>query len=114
MTGTLASPATLLPARYDVLGHLRMIARTTPLSTAVRRYLAPQLHPPEPDHPWQGRRFSAGWGTRSELEFHPVRPELVAEFQADTAIDEGRYRHPVRFLRLREDLAVQQVPPFGT
>jgi len=42
-----------------------------------------------------------------------VRPDLVAEFQADTAIDEGRYCHPVRFLRLRDDLAVQQVPPFG-
>ncbi|MFF1723705.1 hypothetical protein [Streptomyces sviceus] len=41
-------------------------------------------------------------------------PELVAEFQADTAVDEGRYRQPVRFLRLREDLAVRQVPPFGT
>ncbi|MFI6663148.1 hypothetical protein ACIBL8_47630 [Streptomyces sp. NPDC050523] len=42
-----------------------------------------------------------------------MRPELVAEFQADTAIHEGRYRHPVGFLRLRDDLAVQQVPPFG-
>ncbi len=34
VTGTLDSQATLLLARYDVLGHRRMIARTTPLSTA--------------------------------------------------------------------------------
>ncbi|MET7695790.1 hypothetical protein ABZT06_49400 [Streptomyces sp. NPDC005483] len=53
-------------------------------------------------------------GTRSELEYHLVRPELVAEFLADTAVDEGVYRHPVRFLRLRDDLTLQQVPPFGT
>ncbi|MET8945679.1 hypothetical protein ABZX30_19340 [Streptomyces sp. NPDC004542] len=32
----------------------------------------------------------------------------------DTATDEGVYRHPVRFLRLRDDLTVQQVPSFGT
>jgi hypothetical protein len=62
--------------------------------------------------PLQGRRFSAGWGTRGELEYHPVRPDLVAEFQADTALDEKRYRHPVRFLRLREDLTPGDVAPF--
>ncbi|MFD8222143.1 hypothetical protein ACFV2U_53095 [Streptomyces sp. NPDC059697] len=67
-----------------------------------------------PDRPWHGRRFSAGWGTHGELEYHPVRPDLVAEFRADTAVDDARYRHPVRFLRLRDDLAVHQVPPFGT
>ncbi|MDX3230051.1 hypothetical protein [Streptomyces sp. ME19-01-6] len=41
-----------------------------------------------------------------------MRPDLVAEFQADTAIDAGLYRHPVRFLRLRDDLAPGQVLPF--
>ncbi|MDX2514571.1 MULTISPECIES: ATP-dependent DNA ligase [Streptomyces] len=113
VTGALASPATLLLARYDAVGTLRLIARTTPLTTAVRRDLARRLHPGGLDHPWHGRRFSAGWGTRGELDYHPVRPDLVAEFLADTAIDVGRYRHPVRFLRLRDDLAVQQVLPFG-
>ncbi|MFF4347216.1 hypothetical protein [Streptomyces sp. NPDC001530] len=113
VTGALASPATLLLARHDAVGNLRLIARTTPLLTAQRRNLAQRLHPADPDHPWHGRRFSASWGTRGELEYHPVRPDLVAEFQADTAVDEARYR-PVRFLRLRDDLAVQQVPPFGT
>ncbi|MEH0630464.1 hypothetical protein [Streptomyces stelliscabiei] len=38
--------------------------------------------------------------------------DLVAEFQADTAVDEGRYRHPVRSLRLGEDLTPGDVPPF--
>ncbi|WP_199844376.1 hypothetical protein [Streptomyces sp. RTd22] len=33
-------PATLLLARYDAAGNLRLIARSTPLPTAVRRELA--------------------------------------------------------------------------
>jgi hypothetical protein len=95
--------------RYDAVGTLRLIARTTPLPTAVRRDLARRLHPGGLDHLWHGRRFSAGWGTRGELEYHPVRPDLVAEFVADTAIDEGRYRHPVRFLRVRAENAPHQM-----
>ncbi|QMV12126.1 ATP-dependent DNA ligase [Streptomyces lincolnensis] len=111
ITGTLSSPATLLLARYDAVGDLRLLARTTPLSTAQRRDLARRLHAAGPDHPWHGRSFSAGWDA-GELEYRPVRPDLVAEFQADTAIDAGLYRHPVRFLRLRDDLAPGQVLPF--
>ncbi|MFI7405640.1 ATP-dependent DNA ligase [Streptomyces sp. NPDC049541] len=114
ITGAMASPATLLLARHDAAGRLRLIARTTPLPTVVRRELAQQLHPADPGHPWHGHRFSAGWGTRGELEYQPVRPDLVAEFSADTAVDEGRYRHPVRFLRLRGDLSAWQVPLLGT
>ncbi|MEU6578909.1 hypothetical protein [Streptomyces sp. NPDC046805] len=38
--------------------------------------------------------------------------DLVAEFVADTSIDAGRYRHPVRFVRLRDDLTPQQTPLF--
>lgn len=113
VTGASTSPSTLLLARYDVSGRLRMMARTTPLAAAVRRDLGARLRPAGPGHPWHGRRFSAGWGTRGELEFHPVHPEVVVEFLADTAVDDGRYRHPVRFLRVREDLTHAQLPLFG-
>ncbi|MFF4355101.1 hypothetical protein [Streptomyces sp. NPDC001530] len=37
----------------------------------------------------------------------------MVEFLADTAVDDGRYRHPVRFLRVREDLDMAAVPLFG-
>jgi hypothetical protein len=84
------------------------------LPTAVRHELAQRVHPADLDHPWHGRRFSAGWGTRGEPACDPVRPDLVAEFLADTAVDEGLYRHPGRFLPLREDLTAQQVPLFAT
>ncbi|MFE5406189.1 hypothetical protein ACFQ9Z_33480 [Streptomyces sp. NPDC056580] len=75
--------------------------------------MSQRLHPADPDHPWLGRRFSAGWGTHGELEYHHVRPDLVAEFLADSAVDEGVYRHPVRFRRLRDDLPAGQVQPFA-
>ncbi|WP_369252058.1 ATP-dependent DNA ligase [Streptomyces sp. R41] len=114
VTGSATSPGTLLLARYDASGHLRLIARTTPLATAVRRELGAQLPLGGPEHPWRGRRFSAGWGTRGELEYHPVHPEVVVEVLADTAVDDGRYRHPVQFLRVRDDLTPDQLPLFST
>jgi ATP-dependent DNA ligase len=112
VTGALSGPLTLLLARYDASGGLRLVARTAPLTTAARRELGSRLHAAGADHPWHGRRFSAGWGTRGELEYHPVRPELVVEFLADTAVDDGRYRHPVRYLRIRDEMEPTQLPPF--
>ncbi|MEE1831646.1 hypothetical protein [Streptomyces sp. SP17KL33] len=81
VTGTVTAPVALLPACCDPAGQLRLIARTTPLPTPVRRDLARHLHPSGPEHPWHGRRFSAGRGTRGELEYHPGRCDLVAESQ---------------------------------
>ncbi|MER6160341.1 hypothetical protein ABT147_33115 [Streptomyces sp. NPDC001868] len=114
VTGHLKNPLTLLLGRYDEAGVLRLVARTTPLNAAARRDLGRRLAPAGAEHSWHGRHFSAGWGTRGELEYRPVRPDLVVEFVADTAVDAGRYRHPVRFLRLRDDLTPQETPPFTT
>lgn len=84
------------------------MARTGLLPAAARREVGALLHRAD-DHPWHGIRFSAGWG-RGDLDFTPVRPELVAEFLADTAVDDGRWRHPVRYVRLRDDLGLEDVP----
>ncbi|MGW3312108.1 hypothetical protein ACWDG9_36625 [Streptomyces sp. NPDC001073] len=85
----LASPAALLQARYDAVGHLRLTARSALLATAARREFAERLYSADPDHLWHGRRFSAGWGTR-DLDCHPVRPDLVAEPGRMTCHLEGR------------------------
>lgn len=98
----LASPATLLLARHAAVGSLRLIARTTPCPPPNGATSRSDCIRPTPNHPWHGRRFSASWGICGELEYLPVRPDLVTEVQADTAIDEAGYRHPVRFLRLRD------------
>ncbi|MFD9069812.1 hypothetical protein [Streptomyces lasiicapitis] len=111
MTGALASPGTLLIGRYDADGRLQLIARTTPLPRAAARQLGAILHPAESGHPWEGVRFSGGWGSREPLVFRPVEPEVVVEFRADTAIDAGRCRHPVRHLRIRADLKPEDLHP---
>jgi ATP-dependent DNA ligase len=114
VTGPPRAPGTLLLGRYDVDGDLRLIARTTPIPPAGRRELGAVLAPVLPGHPWQGVRFSAGWRTRDALVWTPVAPEVVAEFRGDTAVDRGRYRHPVRYLRMRADLAPGDLPLLGS
>ncbi|MFE7045650.1 hypothetical protein ACFU9X_41490 [Streptomyces atratus] len=48
-------------------------------------------------------KFSSAWGSREVLDAVLVRPDLVAEISADTAIDRvGVYRHPLRYMRLRD------------
>ncbi|MFB8760568.1 ATP-dependent DNA ligase [Streptomyces nigra] len=113
VTGRVESPSSLLLGRYDDAGRLRFLARTTSLAPGARRELVGRLRAAGVEHPWHGRKFSAGWDSSDELEHQPVWPELVAEFQGDTAVDEGRYRHPVRFVRIRAEMHPMQVPKFG-
>lgn len=113
VTGPVSAPSTLLLGRWDTDGRLRFIARTTPLSPAARRELGALLYPGDEDHPWMGRRFSAGWGSREAIDHRPVVPDVVVEFAGDTAVDAGRYRHPVRYLRVRDDISPDQLPPPG-
>lgn len=109
VTGSPHAPSSLLLGRFDVKGRLRLVARSTPLSGQAAAELGAVLRPAGPDHPWWGREFSAGWGTKDLLVFQPVVPDLVAEVDTDTALDLGRHRHPVRYLRLRDDMAASDV-----
>lgn len=113
VTGPVSAPSTLLLGRWDADGRLRFIARTTPLSPAARRELGALLYPGDEAHPWMGRRFSAGWGSREAIDHRPVVPDVVVEFAGDTAVDAGRYRHSVRYLRVRDDIHPDQLPPPG-
>lgn len=105
VTGTAQAPRGLLLGRLDATGRLRLGARSTPLSRTAAIELGAVLRPAGAEHPWWGREFSAGWGTKELLVFQPVVPEHVAEVDADTALDLGRHRHLVRYLRLRDDIA---------
>ncbi|MBT2401116.1 hypothetical protein [Streptomyces sp. ISL-100] len=48
------------------------------------------LHPGNPDYLWNGAWFPPPGGP---LDVTLVEPELVAEVEADTAIDRGTWRH---------------------
>ncbi|MGA4966953.1 ATP-dependent DNA ligase [Streptomyces pseudogriseolus] len=43
--------------------------------------------------------LSAGSGAREAIDHRPVQPDIVVEFAGDTAVDAGRYRHPLRARR---------------
>ncbi|WP_206308861.1 hypothetical protein [Streptomyces sp. A1136] len=85
-----------------------------PLRTAAGRLVAGHLAAAAaPGHQWEGVRFAATWGARDVLDTLLVRPDLVAEISAGTAIDRGVFRHPFRFKRLRMVVTVEDVPRFG-
>ncbi|MGP3990817.1 ATP-dependent DNA ligase [Streptomyces sp. 3N207] len=113
VTGPITLPSTLLLARWDQAGRMRLVGHSTPLPRMLRQQIGGVLGLPAPDHPWRGVTFSAGWGTREPLEHRCVRPSLVVEFEADAAFDSGRWRHPVRVRRLRPDLSPDELPQFG-
>ncbi|TDC10818.1 ATP-dependent DNA ligase [Streptomyces sp. 8K308] len=112
VTGPVARPDTLLLGRHDQDDVLRLVARSTPLSPELRDSLGRLLTPAGPAHPWTGARFTVRWGSREPLTFTTVQPTLVVEFAGDTAIDHGRWRHPVRALRHRPDIAPEDVSTF--
>ncbi|WP_236719197.1 ATP-dependent DNA ligase [Wenjunlia vitaminophila] len=113
VTGPVRLPHTLLLGRHTPEGRLCLVARTTPLAAAQQADLGRLLTPGTAAHPWEGMRVTAHWGSRDLLRFTTVEPGLVVEFEGDTAVDHGRWRHPVRVRRLRPDLAPGDVPRFG-
>ncbi|MFP1629894.1 ATP-dependent DNA ligase [Streptomyces sp. 5K101] len=101
VTGSLARPQLLVLGRYDTDHRLRPVGRTTPLRPDAARQLADHLTTSGPGHPWTGVQFSVTWGSREVLDPILVLPIVVAEVSADTAIDRGAWRHPLRYVRLR-------------
>ncbi|MFJ8982590.1 hypothetical protein [Streptomyces sp. NPDC102282] len=94
-------------------GRLRMIGKTVPLKPAAAAEVADQLTAADTDHPWTGVRFSARWGSRDVLHPVLVEPRCVTEISGDTAHDAGVWRHPVRYVRLRQDMTAADVPTLG-
>ncbi|MFJ3960782.1 ATP-dependent DNA ligase [Streptomyces sp. NPDC090036] len=114
ITGTITRPQLLFLGRRDAYGDLRTIGRTAPLRTELARLVGGNVTAAEAGHPWEGLRFASAWGSRDILAVTLVRPELVAEISADTAIDRGGvFRHPARFKRLRLDVTAEEVPLFS-
>lgn len=114
VTGTLARPQLLVLGRYDAHGGLRTVGRTTLLRPDAARQLTGRLTLGGSEHPWAGVKFTSAWGSREPLNTLLVAPELVAEISADTTLDGGVYRHPVRFVRLRLDQTPADMPSHGS
>ncbi|MCW2902665.1 MAG: ATP-dependent ligase [Streptosporangiaceae bacterium] len=110
VTGSLDRPDRLLLGRYaEGSGRLKVVGNTGAVPPRVRDELARRLTAAEPDHPWPAR-LCTSWG-RPPAEYARVEPLLVAEVTVDPAVDHGRWRHPARFVRLRDDMSPGDVPP---
>jgi ATP-dependent DNA ligase len=111
-------PSTLVLALYDG-GQLVHVGVAGGFATAERRRVLEHVAPfaVELDtHPWRdgfplagtgnptGRlKGSAGrWTPDLPQDWVPLRPELVCEVAFDR-VDDGRFRHPARFVRWRPD-----------
>lgn len=112
VTGTPRRPGTALLGRWDAAGRFRYLGRTGPLTADQARALAVVLTPASPGHPWEGRPFSASWGSHDLLVVDLVQPELVGEVSADASrVAGGGWRHSLRWVRLRPDLDPEDLPP---
>ena len=102
--------STLLLGLYNDEGGLDFVGHAAGFPAAVRRQLH-ELLPPlgEPGH-ISGDRVPGGqsrWSRGKELDWNPVRPELVCEVRYDK-LERNRFRHGTRFLRFRPDKDPEQ------
>ncbi|MGC1213967.1 MAG: ATP-dependent DNA ligase [Micromonospora sp.] len=115
VTGTVDDPDTLLTGRFDQEGRLRYMGRTHPLHGRQRRELAKLLQPAPPGSPtpWP-RPLPPTWAGQLDgaepLEYTPVEPTLVVEIEVDTAYEHHRWRHRVRYLRVRTEVPPMDLP----
>lgn len=119
VTGGITTPESLLLGRFDALGRLRYVGRTHPLNAVFRREVGGLLAPAAARrgggiaHPWP-KPLPAAWSgqlVRAEpLPYTQVRPVLVVEIDVDSAFEHNRWRHGVRYVRVRLDLSTEDVP----
>ncbi|MGX5717957.1 ATP-dependent DNA ligase [Arthrobacter sp. MAHUQ-56] len=95
-------------------GRLRIVGRSSALTAAAARELAAQLHQPAAAHPWPDiitetmlNRFSKDKGPVSLTLVEPI----VVEISADVAWSGNAFRHSVRYVRTRPELAPADVEP---
>ena len=99
-------------AGLPVEGRLRIVGRSTVLPAEAARELAAHLQPPQGPHPWPEvitettlSRFSKDKGPVTLTLVEPV----VVEISADVAWSGNTFRHAVRYLRSRPELAPADV-----
>ena len=110
--GSVGRPEAIIVGRYTTDRQFRIVGRSTPLTEHQAQQLAAALEAvPARQHPWPREIGSGHFGGGSVAITH-VKPVLVVEIAADTALQAGRQRHPIRLMRLRLDLTPADVPTF--
>lgn len=108
--GSIDAPTHLLLASPDVHGTLRFAGTTSELTTRQRAEIVPLLAPADSVHAWLPDGAEASrWGTNGKRMIVPVQETLVVEISTDSTIQDGRWRHPTKFIRARPDLSASEV-----
>jgi ATP-dependent DNA ligase len=97
--------STLLLGLYNDKGELDFVGHTSGFPAAVRRELEEVLPTMRAPGVISDSRVPGGqsrWSRGKELDWNPVRPELVCEVRFDK-LERNRFRHGTRFLRFRPD-----------
>jgi ATP-dependent DNA ligase len=110
VTGSLRSPEVLVVGRYRGKV-LEVIGRTVRLKDEQAAALGRLLKPAGVRHP-SPDEIATHWGSKTPLI--KVQPRLVVEVAADAALQAGHYRHPLRLVRHRTDLAPGDVDTLPT
>ncbi len=109
--GALDHPRELIVGRYAAeTGELIVAGRTVPLHTADAAAVGAVLTPARAGHPWP-EMLPGGWSSGGRpTGYTRVDPVVVAEVRVDVATHGDRWRHGLRFLRLRPELDPSGVP----
>jgi hypothetical protein len=96
--------------RPDGDGDLHFAGTTTELTAQQRADVAPLLRPAA-DHPWlPDGAETARWGANGKRALTSVQTTVVVEVSTDSTVQDGRWRHPTRLVRVRPDLSPSEVP----
>ena len=102
--------STLLLGLYGKDGEIDFVGHTSGFPAAVRRELEEVLPKMQAPGKISDARIPGGqsrWSKGKELDWNPVRPELVCEVRYDK-LEKNRFRHGTRFLRFRPDKDPEQ------
>jgi ATP-dependent DNA ligase len=102
--------STILLGLYADDGTLDFVGHSSGFPAAMRKELETVLPPLVEEGHISERRIPGGqsrWSAGKELEWVPVRPELVCEVRYDK-LERNRFRHGTRFLRFRPDKDAKQ------
>lgn len=109
VSGTLESPGHLVLGLPGADGELFFAGTTTQLSPAQRAQVAGELRPSSEPHGWLPDGNASQWGGGDKLQVRPVQETLVVEVSVDSSVQDGRWRHPVKLVRVRPDLTPDEV-----
>ena len=97
--------ATLLLGLWGDDGELDFVGHCSAMPAAVRKQVEAQLPKLREPGFLSDKRIPGGqsrWTQGKELDWNPVRPELVCEVRYDK-LEKNRFRHGTRFIRFRPD-----------